>query len=171
MTVLPDILAPHLTVVFCGTVVGKRSAERGHYYAGPGNAFWELLHDSGLSPRRLSPEEDATLPTYGFGLTDLAKNRAQSHDRGLTFDVATLVIKVERYRPRWLAFTSKKAGQEAARALGYPPPGLGRAPWVIAYSAVFVLPSPSAANRRHEYDGRATRLEWWTEFAHLTLGS
>lgn len=47
MPVLDDVLAPNLRVVFCGTAVGVRSAARGHYYAGPGNDFWRLLHGSG----------------------------------------------------------------------------------------------------------------------------
>jgi hypothetical protein len=34
MPVLPDIRAPGLDVVFCGTAPGERSAERGHYFAG-----------------------------------------------------------------------------------------------------------------------------------------
>jgi double-stranded uracil-DNA glycosylase len=33
MPVLPDILAPGLDVVFCGTAPGERSAARGHYFA------------------------------------------------------------------------------------------------------------------------------------------
>ena len=31
MTVLPDLLVPNLSVVFCGTAVATASAERGHY--------------------------------------------------------------------------------------------------------------------------------------------
>ena len=74
---LPDILAPGLRAVICGTAVGEESATRGHYYAGRNNDFWRLLHESGLTPRLLSPEEDATLPHYGIGLTDLTYRAAQ----------------------------------------------------------------------------------------------
>ncbi|MFZ2360304.1 MAG: hypothetical protein WA040_13255 [Anaerolineae bacterium] len=35
MTVLPDILAPNLDIVFCGTAVGNVSAQGGASYAGP----------------------------------------------------------------------------------------------------------------------------------------
>ena len=164
---LPDILAPDLRIVFCGTAAGERSAERGHYYAGRGNAFWRLLADTGLTPRLLSPEDDASLPRFGLGLTDLVKEVAQSHDRGLVFDVAGLVAKVERYGPAWLALTSKRAGQAAATALGHPSPGLGPASWSVGPTQVFVLPSPSGANHRREYDGRPTRLEWWADLACL----
>ncbi len=40
---------------FCGTAVGNVSAQRGAYYAGPGNMFWPTLHGAGLTPRRLQP--------------------------------------------------------------------------------------------------------------------
>ena len=39
MTILPDVLAPGLDIVFCGTAVGNVSAQRGVYYAGPGNMW------------------------------------------------------------------------------------------------------------------------------------
>ena len=167
MDVLPDILAPGLDVVFCGTAVGECSARRGHYYAGPGNSFWQLLHSAGFTSRRMTPQEDVSLPEQGLGLTDLVKDVAQSHDRGLAFDVASLVAKVERHQPEWVAFTGKVAGQAAARFLGQPRPGLGLQRWTVGGAQVFVLPSSSGANQRREYDGRATRLEWWSDLAQL----
>jgi len=167
VSVLPDILGPSLRILFCGTAVGERSAQRGHYYAGPGNDFWRLLHDTGLTPGLLSPDDDLTLPTFGLGLSDLVQDVAQSHDRGLSFDVPSLVEKLALYEPEWVAFTSKRAGKAAAHALGHRPPALGPASWSIAECKVFVLPSPSGANRRASYDGRATRLSWWQELADL----
>ena len=167
MPVLPDILTTGLRVVFCGTAVGERSAARGHYYAGPGNDFWRLLADTGMTPRRLEPDEDATLPRLGIGMTDLAKHVAQSHDRGLVYDVPALRAKLLRFGPAWVAFTSKEAGRGAARALGQATPGLGPQGWSVGGARVFVLPSPSGANRRREYDGRASRVEWWQELADL----
>src|SRR3989442_1576451 len=43
---LPDLLCPALDLVFVGINPGERSAERGHYYAHPGNAFWRELSAS-----------------------------------------------------------------------------------------------------------------------------
>ncbi len=37
--VLPDLLAPGLALVFCGSAVGAVSARLGASYAGPGNKF------------------------------------------------------------------------------------------------------------------------------------
>jgi hypothetical protein len=60
-------------VLFCGTAPGRASARAGHYYANPGNRFWALLAETGLTPRRLRADEDHLLPAWGLGLTDLAK--------------------------------------------------------------------------------------------------
>lgn len=171
MAVLPDHLRPGLRVVFCGTAPGLVSAARGHYYAGPGNAFWSLLHEAGFTPVRLEPDADSSLPDLGIGLTDLVKTMAQSHDRGLPYDVAGLERRIGAVRPAWLAFTSKEAGAAAARWLGEPRPILGRQEWTLGGARVFVLPSPSGRNQgRASYDGRATRLEWWRELAELVRG-
>ncbi|MDE0408815.1 MAG: mismatch-specific DNA-glycosylase, partial [Alphaproteobacteria bacterium] len=71
--VLPDILPPGLDLAVCGAAAGRRSAEVGAYYAGSGNRFWRILHETGLTPRLLGPEEFRLLPEFGIGLTDLAK--------------------------------------------------------------------------------------------------
>jgi TDG/mug DNA glycosylase family protein len=170
MSVLSDILAPNLKVVFCGTAVGEGSAARGHYYSKSGNSFWVLLHEAGFTPRQLRPEEDAQLPDYGIGMTDLVKETAQSHDKGLDFGKAHSVAShIERFAPTWVAFNGKTAGAAAAKALGFDKPGLGVAPWRIGTSQVFVLPSSSGANRGTKgLDGRSARVEWWAELATLS---
>ncbi|WP_042214935.1 mismatch-specific DNA-glycosylase [Demequina mangrovi] len=166
--VLPDHLAPGLRAVFCGTAPGLASAARGHYYAGPGNRFWDYLGEAGIVPVPLGPEDDARVLEHGIGLTDLVKTMAQSHDRGLPYDVPALAAKVAEHRPAWVAFTSKEAGTQAARWLGRPRPGLGAQGWTFEGARVFVLPSPSGRNQgRASYDGRPTRLEWWAEVGAL----
>ena len=119
---LPTYLAPNLRVVLVGTAVGETSAARSHYYAGPGNEFWTFLHECGLTPTTLDPSDDATPPSYGIRLTDLAKAIAQSHDRGLPFDIATFTAKIATYRPGMVAFTRKAAGTAFARSLRQPAP-------------------------------------------------
>lgn len=164
---LPDYFAPGLDLVIVGTAVGERSAARGHYYSGRGNDFWTLLHESGLTARLLRPDDDASLPGLGIGLTDMVKTVAQSHDRGLVYDVPTFIDKVQRFKPRWIAFHGKEAAKAFARSSGQRPPDLGVAPFTVAGQPVFVLPSASAANRRASYDGRSSRLDWWIELAQL----
>jgi TDG/mug DNA glycosylase family protein len=80
-SMLPDYLEDNLAVVFVGTSVATASARRGHYYGGPGNKFWELLWEAGLTGERiLSPEQDAWVLRYGIGLTDVVKSLAASSD-------------------------------------------------------------------------------------------
>src|SRR3954470_1840027 len=69
---LGPIVAPNLRVLFVGINPGLRSAEVGHHFARPGNRFYPALHAAGFTPRRLAPEEDATLPHYGVGITNIA---------------------------------------------------------------------------------------------------
>ena len=76
--VLNDLIAEDLLLLICGTAAGKESAERGAYYAKPTNKFWRILHETGLTPRRLEPTEFRELLDYGIGLTDIVKGQAGS---------------------------------------------------------------------------------------------
>lgn len=143
---LPDLLQPGLALVFCGTAASRRSAARGHYYAGPGNRFWALLAETGITPRRLAPEEDATLPELGIGLTDLAKTAA-----GMDKDIPASAYAPDRFfeklrlcAPDRLAFTSLTA---ARLALGQRhAPGRSTSD-IFPGLPIWVLPSPSGAAR------------------------
>jgi len=139
--VLPDVLADDLDVVFCGSAVGAASAKRRAYYAGPGNKFWPTLAEIGLTDRPLRPEEYPLVLTYGVGLTDMNKTEAGG-DSDLTSaadDPAGLRAKIERYRPRALAFNGLRAG----RAFLGPRAAIGRQRERIGETAIYVLPSTS----------------------------
>jgi double-stranded uracil-DNA glycosylase len=162
MEVLPDIVGPEPVVVFCGLAGAESTKTRDHYYASPGNNFWAMLHQSGLTPRQLRPEEELLVPEYGLGLTDLV-----GHWDPPRVDIDDLVEKVTTWQPEWLAFTSKDVAAKAARALGHRKPGLGPTTWGIDRAEVFVLPGTSGANQRRDYDGRPGRLSWWRDLASL----
>lgn len=147
MSVLRDVLVSDLRIVFCGTAAGAASARRHAYYAGPGNAFWRTLFEVGLTPRLLQPAQYASVPQYGLGLTDLAKTVSGS-DRVLLrehFDRDGLRAKIQHFRPKVLAFTSKRAGEEFTRH----PLEYGLADQMIGSTLLFVLPSPSGLARRY----------------------
>ena len=74
--VLPDVLHDSLRVVLCGTAVGTASAKAAAYYAHKQNKFWKILHESGLTPALLSPQQYRELPQYGIGLTDFVKTHS-----------------------------------------------------------------------------------------------
>jgi TDG/mug DNA glycosylase family protein len=143
---LPDRLAPALEVVFCGTAAGNASAQRGHYYAGRGNRFWQLLAETGLTPHLFAPEEDHRLLQLGIGLTDLAKG-VSGMDKDIppaAYTPKALEALIDRYAPRRIAFTSLTA---ARIALGerHGSGKLAQSP--LSGAEVWVLPSPSGAAR------------------------
>ena len=141
-TILPDILAPGLDVVFCGSAAGAVSARVGAYYAGPGNRFWPTLHAIGLTPVLLAPREYPRLIEFGIGATDLNKVESGA-DTALTRgadDRAGLIAKLAAARPRAIAFNGKRAAGVflTAKTLAY---GRQRDAWHDI--PVFVLPSTS----------------------------
>ncbi|WP_407166311.1 mismatch-specific DNA-glycosylase [Bradyrhizobium sp. ORS 111] len=157
---LPDQLRADLRLVFVGTAASARSAAVGHYYAHPGNRFWRALHEAAITPRRYRPDEFAALLALGIGFTDLCKTGAgMDHEIAKqSFDVIGFRMKIETYRPRTIAFTSKKAA-----SLFYNRPtsaiALSRQPAMGGFPDVFVLPSPSGAASGH------WTLQPWRELA------
>jgi TDG/mug DNA glycosylase family protein len=143
---LPDQLAPDLRLVFVGTAASHRSAETGHYYAHPGNRFWGALHEVGITPRRYEPREFPALLKLGIGFTDLCKLGSGMDHQALAFpvDIPGFRDKMRRYRPKTIAFTSKKA---ASLFYGRPTSAiaLGRQPPQEDFPLAFVLASPSGA--------------------------
>ncbi len=146
MDILPDILAPGLRLVVCGSAAGTRSAELGAYYAGPGNRFWEMLHRAGLTPSMLRPADFRSVLDHGIGLTDIVKT-AFGPDSGLRpadFDRDGLAHRIAAFQPRILAFNGKRSASAflgGPVAYGYQP---GRD---IGATRLFVAPSTSGAAR------------------------
>ncbi len=143
---LPDLLAPGLDLVFCGTAPSPASFKARAYYANPGNAFWPTLHAVGFTPERLAPGRYPELLAWRLGLTDLNKTEVGS-DHELSadaMDARSLHANLRRYRPAAVAFTSKHA---AALALGIKAPAYGRQVEPLEGAVAFVLASPSGRAR------------------------
>jgi len=145
---VPDLLEPGLKVVFCGTALGRVSAQRQAYYANPGNFFWRTLYNTGLTPRLMRPEEYPELLQWGIGLTDLCKAHF-GNDAELpadAFDVAALRDKTLAYQPRILAFTSKTG---AAAFLGRDTASIpyGLQADTVGATRIYALSSPSGQAR------------------------
>ncbi len=141
---LNDLLTRRLSLVICGTAVGKRSAAVGQYYANPGNRFWRTLAALGLTPREFSPSEHGALAGCGIGLTDLVKDQAGADGairfrRRAAFD---LRAKVMLYQPRYLCFNGKRAAQEF---FGRKDVDYGVQSERIGKTVLFVAPSTSGA--------------------------
>lgn len=169
---LEDILRPGLNAVFVGSVVAARSAAAGHYYyANPRNQFWVRLHEAGLTPYVLGPEDDVTLPSLGIGLTDLNKVHVQNNDRGVAFDVDQFVRRISLAPPVWVVFNGVGVARAYAKFYRYPRPGYGHQKWAVGSSRVFVVPNSSGQNSSgRRLEGR-TVSEWWVEAGARITGS
>jgi TDG/mug DNA glycosylase family protein len=161
---LPDLLAEGIDLLFVGINPSLKSARVGHYYAGPGNLFWRCLHEGGLTPTRLTPQEDRRLLEFGIGVTDCVPrpSRGAGDVRATEFRDAApaLLAKIERYRPRLICFNGLMGYRAAIDPLGT----LGRQPNLLAGAVVFVVPSTSAANAGFT---REERVEWFRRLAAL----
>jgi TDG/mug DNA glycosylase family protein len=141
---LEDLLRSHLDLVICGTAASAKSALVGHYYAGPGNKFWHVLAQTGLTAEELRPGSYRRLLDFGIGLTDLVKGQSGS-DAMLQFDRMSsdlLREKIRKYQPRYLCFNGKRAAQQyfSTKAIGY---GVQAAR--LGTTILFVAPSTSGA--------------------------
>jgi TDG/mug DNA glycosylase family protein len=144
--VLPDVLAPDLAVAFCGNAAGKVSARRGAPFAGPGNYFWPVLHEVGLTPVLLAPEEFRRLPEFGLGLTDACKIRFGSDAEVGTADHDPDRVRraIRDFTPEHLAFV----GKQAAKIVLGRPVQYGPQPELVEGAQTWVLPSTSGLARR-----------------------
>lgn len=161
---LPDYLVPGLDLVVVGFNPGIASGTTGHYYAAPSNAFWRLLHESGLVARRFLPTEDHLLPAFGIGFTDVVKRMSRAaadlaaHELAAGAPVARR--KVAAVAPRFVAATGKGVyraltGERDAR-YGLSRHRIGEAP-------IFVAPSPSGLSGIPYQE----KLAYWKELARL----
>ena len=146
---LPDLLEPGLNLIVVGTAAGRTSAERRQHYAGPGNRFWRVLYEIGLTPSELQPCDYAQLINHGIGLTDIAKG-AFGMDRDLLrsdFDRVRLRAVIKTTAPRVLAFNGKKAaayyffGVPTTKRINY-----GRQEDSIGRTPIYVCTQTSGGN-------------------------
>lgn len=162
---VPDVIAPGLDILFCGINPGLLSAATGRHFARPGNRFWPALHQAGLTPRLLRPEEQEELLAYGLGITNLvARASAKAAELGkdeLRAGGVRLGELVRRYRPAWVAVVGVTAFRVA---FGMPDAKVGPLPDTfepLQPAKVWLLPNPSGLNAHYTL---ATLAE---EFAKL----
>ena len=155
------ILAPDLKVVFVGFNPSLPAWRTGHYYANPGNRFYRLLYESGLTPRVLSPSEDRSLPEFGIGATDLVPHPSARADllpaARFRAAAASVLARLEEARPRGVCCN----GVGVFRHLfARRPARLGLQPECrIGSAAVFVVPSTSGLVNGRAAERRAAFAE------------
>lgn len=168
----PPILCTGLRVVFVGYNPSPRSLASGHHYAHPNNGFWQLLAEAGLTPRRLTPDDDVHLPTLGYGFTDIV-GRATAAASALCADElrrggASVRAELAHFVPAIAAYTGKGVyrtvgGLALAAAIEYGRQAEAIVPGVLD----FVLPSPSGRSALP----RSEKLRWYRCLAELLPGA
>ena len=162
--ILPDLLAPGLDVIFVGAAPSYWAARTGHYYDGPRNRFWLLLHEAGFTPALIRPEDDATILRYGVGLTAIFPHLVSTANSLLPEpseeDREYLRTRLIDLSPRFVCYNGRDvyrmcAGEEASR-WGLLPDDLGP-------SRQFVLHSSSGRADRWGAD----RLYLWRVLKRL----
>ena len=148
---LKPILGPSLRVLFVGINPSLRSMEVGHHFARPGNRFWPTLHAAGYTPRRLRPEEDAGLPAYGVGVTNIAtratREAAELTREELQTGAGELECTVRRHKPCLVAVVGLTAYRVAFER---PKAAMGLQPERVGGRPVWVLPNPSGLNAHYK---------------------
>jgi len=161
---LRDVLRPGLEIVFVGINPGRHSTAAGHHYAGPGNQFWPLLHESGLVGERLSYHDEARVLEWGIGLTNMvARPSAGIADlttQELVSGARALRRRLLRHRPRIVCFNGKRI-YEFFSGHGCQ---LGRQDGLVGASHVFVMPSTSPRGASYS---RAQKLAYFRQLVKM----
>ena len=148
---LGPIGGPGLSVLFVGINPSLRSAEVGHHFARPGNRFWPTLYAAGFTPRRLSPEEDGLLPSFGVGVVNFVSRPTRSADEltvaELRAGAAELEDTVRAWAPRLVAVVGLVAYRSAFRR---PRASKGLQQELVGGRPVWVLPNPSGLNAHYK---------------------
>ena len=148
---VPDVVADGLDVLFCGINPSLTSADRRHHFARPGNRFWPALHQAGLTPRLLTPDEDRELLRYGLGVTNVVdrptRTAAELDAAELRDGAVALTALVERRRPKVLAVLGVTAWRIA---FDRPRAVLGLQPDTVGGAATWVVPNPSGLNAHYQ---------------------
>jgi len=148
---IPDVIAPGLTVLFCGTNPGLYSAAIGRHYGRPGNRFWPTLHAAGFTLRLFDPSEERELLGLGYGITDVVRRSSAAAGELARAEIVAggkqLRGKVEKYAPRFLAVLGIGIYRVA---FGKPKAEIGLQLERIGDTRVWVLPNPSGLNAHYQ---------------------
>lgn len=145
---LAEILAPRLSVIFCGLNPALTAHRDGHNFSNRSNRFWRVLHLAGFTPRLLRAEEEREMLQYGLGLTSAVSRPTKSASELKKSDYVAaapvLEDKITRLAPGNLAFLGKAAYAAISLRANIE---WGRQPGGFAGASIWVLPNPSGLNR------------------------
>lgn len=151
-----DLIDENLKVLFCGINPGIWSGATGFHFAKPGNRFWKTLHLAGFTNRLLHPSEEHELLENGYGVTSFCKRTtataAELSNEEIVQGGKNLVVKIERYKPQFLAVLGIGAYRTA---FNQREAKLGLQPETIGEARVWLLPNPSGLNAHYQLNDLA----------------
>ena len=164
---VPDVIAPGLSLLFCGINPGLYSAAVGHHFARPGNRFWPALHAAGFTAERLSAFRERALLDRGLGITNLV-DRATASAHALAAEelvdgARALESKLRRWRPAFVAFLGLSAYRTA---FGRPDAVAGGQHLRLGGARVWLLPNPSGVNAHYQVPDLARAFAELRRAAH-----
>ncbi|MDC3413569.1 G/U mismatch-specific DNA glycosylase [Aquibacillus sp. 3ASR75-11] len=119
MKEIPDRLKKNLNILFVGFNPSIRSSQTGHHYANPSNRFWSILYQSGLTPKKFTPDEDEKLLELGLGLTNIVARptKGAADIKKLEYEHGSMLLqkKIIEYKPKVVCFVGKGVYQEYAK--------------------------------------------------------
>jgi len=146
-----DVIAPDLSILFCGINPGLYTAAVGHHFARPGNRFWPVLHAAGFTDHLLTPFDEHELLKLGYGITNVVPRTTASADllskEEMVKGGERLRKKVYRYRPRILAVLgvgTYRVAFNQSKAV------VGRQQETMGNTILWVLPNPSGLNANYQ---------------------
>lgn len=148
---VPDVIAPGLSVLFCGINPGLYTAAIGHHFGRPGNRFWPTLFAGGFTPRLFDPSEEQELLPLGYGITNVVARATAGADelseKEMIAGGRVLREKVRKFAPRFLAVLGIGAYRVS---FGSPKATIGLQAGAIGETRVWVLPNPSGLNAHYQ---------------------
>lgn len=145
-----DVIAPGLTVLFCGINPGLYTAAIGHHFGRPGNRFWPALYAGGFTPRLFDPSEKSELLKLDYGITNLVSRATLRADELTAKELVTgakvVTKKVLKYKPRYLAVVGISSYRVA---FDRPKAVVGPQAETIGETKLWVLPNPSGLNAHY----------------------
>ncbi len=145
---LSEILAPGLSVIFCGLNPALSAVRDGHNFSNPSNRFWRVLHLAEFTPRLLRADEERELLQYDCGLASAVSRPTKSASELKRQDYLSaapiLENKIRKFAPANLAFLGKAAYAAISLRADVE---WGRQPEEFAGAVIWLLPNPSGLNR------------------------
>jgi len=161
-----DILATGLRVLFVAINPSPLSAATARPFSSPTNAFWRLLHASGLTPVLITPDRARSLLEFGCGLTSVVERPTRLASEVKSFELREGGERVReviaRVRPEVVALLGPTIAHLFLEV--HERKGVGWKKGRLHTSDVYVLPNPSGRNRA--YPGFQSKLRWYQELAH-----